>query len=258
MAGNVAWFLRYNLIAECWIKPKFLFKYYGFSWVQPWPGNWLYIHWAVLGLLALFIAAGFLYRASTVAFFLSYSYFFLLDQARYVNHTYLISLFSFLLIFVPAHRAFSIDAWLNPKLRSDTAPIWALAVLRTQMGGVYFFSGLAKFSPDWLHGEPMRAWLALRPGFGILGRFAREEWFVYATSYGAMFLDLFIVPLLLWRVTRLATFCLAAAFHLINSQVFEINIFPGLLSRPRLSFSPQAGHAASSLYSGDQKHPRPL
>jgi vitamin K-dependent gamma-carboxylase len=80
--------------------------------------------------------------------FLSYAYFFLLDEVWYVNHTYLICLFCFLMIFVPAHRALSIDAWVRPSLRSNTAPAWSLWLLRFQIGVVYFFAGLAKFSPD--------------------------------------------------------------------------------------------------------------
>jgi hypothetical protein len=117
-------------------------------------GNGLYIHWAILGVLALFIAIGLFYRVSAPLFFLGWTYIFLLDEAQWVNHTYLISLFSFLLIFAPANRAFSADAWLNPKRRSQTAPAWTLWLLRAQMGVVYFFAGVAKISPDWLDGEP--------------------------------------------------------------------------------------------------------
>jgi vitamin K-dependent gamma-carboxylase-like protein len=39
-------------IALHWMEPRFLFKYYGFSWVHPWLGNRLYIHWAALGVFA--------------------------------------------------------------------------------------------------------------------------------------------------------------------------------------------------------------
>jgi hypothetical protein len=35
---------------------------------------------------------------------------FFLDQMLYLNHFYLMALISFLMIFVPAHRAFSVDA----------------------------------------------------------------------------------------------------------------------------------------------------
>ena len=45
-------------IRPFWLEPRLLFKYYGFSWIQPWPGNGLHIHCAVLGILAVFIALG--------------------------------------------------------------------------------------------------------------------------------------------------------------------------------------------------------
>ena len=172
----------------------------------PGPGNGLYIHWAALGFFALFVAVGFFYRVSTALLFLSWTYFFLLDETLWLNHAYLICLFSFLLIFTPANRAFSIDAWLNPQIRSERAPAWTLWLLRLQMGVVYFYGGVAKLTPDWLHGEPMRARLAERVSFPVLGRFFREEWMVYAVSYGGLLLDLLIVPFLRWRRTRVAAF----------------------------------------------------
>src|SRR5438128_1215660 len=217
-----------NQVVGTWLRPRFLFKYYGFSWVHLWPGNGLYIHGTVLAILAALVAAGFLYRISAVLLFLSCSYFFLLDEARYVNHTYLICLFAFLLIFVPAHRAFSVDAWLRPNLRSQTAPAWALWLLRAQMGVVYFFAGVAKISPDWLRGEPMRAWLQHNIHSPLVDRFSHAEWTPYAASYVGLLLDLLAVPLLLWRRTRLAAFCLLLVFHILNEQFFPIGVFPWL------------------------------
>ncbi|HEX4638159.1 MAG TPA: HTTM domain-containing protein [Chthoniobacterales bacterium] len=217
-----------NRVGRFWLEPRFLFKFCGFSWVHPWSAHWLYIHWVAIGVLALFVAIGFFYRASAALLFLSYTYFFLLDEAQYVNHTYLICLFSFLFIFVPAHRAFSVDAWLYPRLRSNTTPAWSLWLLRAQMGVVYFYGGIAKLTPDWLRGEPMRTRLSHRTDFPIFGRFLHEEWGVYLVSYGAILLDLFLVPLLLWRRTRIAAFCVAVAFHLTNARWFEIGIFPWL------------------------------
>ena len=55
VAGHICWYLYRGFVAALWIKPHFLFKYYGFSWVHPWPGNGLYIHWALLGVLAVFV-----------------------------------------------------------------------------------------------------------------------------------------------------------------------------------------------------------
>src|SRR5437870_2977770 len=73
MVCDVWRYFANHWIAAYWLQPRFLFKYPGFSWVQPWPGHGLYIHWVALGLFAFFIAAGFLYRASAALFFLSYT-----------------------------------------------------------------------------------------------------------------------------------------------------------------------------------------
>jgi hypothetical protein len=215
-------------ISQWWIEPSFLFKYPGFSWIHPWPGSGLYVHWILLGVFALFVTVGFLYRISITLFFLSHTYFFLLDQGRYVNHIYLICLFSFLLIFAPAHRAFSIDVWLWPKLRSSTAPAWTLWLLRAQMGVVYFFAGVAKIAPDWLQGEPIRTWFKQQIRSPALAQIFHQEWAAYGASYASLFIDLLIVPFLLWRRTRLVAFCVAVIFHLLNAQIFPLDIFPWL------------------------------
>jgi len=228
MTWEVVRYFQYGWIPRYWIEPQFHFKYYGFSWVHPWPGNGMYMVWAVLGLLALFIAAGFLYRVSAALFFIGFTYCFLLDQASYLNHFYLVCLLSFLLIFLPAHRAFSIDAWLRPRLRSQVTPAWTIWLLRFQWAVVYFYGGIAKLSPDWLQGEPMRSWMSSTTTFPVIGRFFREEWAVHFVSYGGLFLDLLVAPLLLWRRTRIPALCVAITFHLINAYWFKIGIFPWL------------------------------
>jgi hypothetical protein len=249
MTWQVWRYFSYHRIGQFWLEPPLLFKYYGFSWVHPWPGNGLYVHWAILGVLALFIAIGLFYRASALLFFLGWTYIFLLDEAQWVNHTYLISLFSLLLIFVPADRAFSVDAWLNPKRRSQTAPAWTLWLLRAQMGVVYFFAGVAKISPDWLHGEPMRVWLSNSKQAPIIQRFLNEPSTVYAFSYIALLFDLSIVPFLFWRRTRTPAFCAALVFHLLNAQLFHIEVFPWLaIAATTLFLSPSWPRRVLSMF----------
>ena len=228
MAWHVWTFFTAYRLTGYFLEPSLLFKYYGFGWVHPWPGNGLYIHKIAMGVFALFIATGFIYRTSAALFLLSYLYFFLLDEARYQNHEYLICLFSFLLIIVPAHRVFSVDAIINRKLRKPTVPAWTLWLLRAQIAVVYFYGGIAKLNPDWLRGEPMRWVMAHHVDFPIIGRFFTEEWAVYTMSYSGLVLDLLIVPLLLWRRTRVAAFCVAVLFHLMNARLFSIDVFPWL------------------------------
>ncbi len=213
-------------IALEFIRPRFHFTYYGFEWVHPWPGNGMYYHMAALGILAVCILAGFAYRISTALFFLGFTYMFLLEQAIYLNHFYFVGLVSFLMIFVPAHRKFSVDALLRPGIASEFAPAWSLWALRAQMGFVYFFGGVAKLNSDWLQGWPLRLWMPQRLDLPLLWRFRDQVWLALAFSYSGILLDLLAVPLLLWRRTRPYMFAVLALFHLTNSNLFDIGIFP--------------------------------
>src|SRR5262245_1967152 len=149
-----------NLITTDYAAPIFHFTYFGFEWVKPWPGSGMYWHFAALAVLAVFLIVGFLYRLSAFLFWLGFTYVFLLEKAVYLNHYYLVSLLAFLLIFLPANRAWSIDARLWPALRSDYVPAWTQWLLRFQVGLPYVFGGIAKLNADWFHGQPMQIWLS--------------------------------------------------------------------------------------------------
>jgi len=187
------------------------------------------LHWLGLGVLATCITLGVWYRISATLFFIGFSYVFLLDQARYLNHFYLVSLISFLMIFIPAHRVFSLDALLEPQLRSRLVPAWSLWLLRFQVGVPYFFGGVAKLNADWLRGEPLRAWLARRTDFPLIGQFFTSDAVVWPMTYGALFIDLFAVFLLTNRRTRVFGYLAIIAFHFMNSRFFSIGIFPWMM-----------------------------
>jgi len=202
--------------------PVMYFKYYGFEWVHAWPSTWgMELHFWVLRLLSVFIIIGFFYRTSMFLFFLGITYFFLLDQSMFQNHLYLVCWISFAMIFVPANRCFSVDAWLRKSIRSDTTPAWTVATLAALMGVAYFYGGVAKINPDWLQGWPLRGWLPKR--FPDL---AEHEWFVYFMSYGAIMFELLVVPLLIWRKSRNFAFCVCIIFNLTNRHMFAIGVFP--------------------------------
>jgi vitamin K-dependent gamma-carboxylase len=213
-------------IGRYWIDPVLNFTYYGFDWVRPLPGDGMYMLFALLGLLSLFILLGLWYRFSIIFFFFGFTYAYLLEQARYLNHFYLIILISFLMIFLPLHRSFSLDAWRKPSLAANTAPAWTVWLLRFQIAVPYFFGGVAKLNGDWLRGEPMTMWLSRRTDFPLIGSYFTEPSAGYLFSYGGLLLDLLIVPLLLWSKTRPFAFLAAVVFHLTNDQLFTIGIFP--------------------------------
>ena len=193
---------------------------------------------AVLGILSLCVLLGFKYRLATTLFFFGFTYVFLLDASRYLNHFYLICLISFLLIFAPAHRAFSIDSRLRPAIRSRTVPRWAIWIFRAQFTFVYVYGGIAKINGDWLRGSPMRGMLATGASLPWVGQYVDDQWVVLLFAWGGMVFDLFIVPLVLWRKTRWLALLWAALFHGVNQFLFEIGIFPSFAMAGTLLFLP--------------------
>jgi vitamin K-dependent gamma-carboxylase len=216
-------------IYRYYIEPAYYFSYFGFEWAKPWPGHGMYIHFAVMGLLAVFITVGLFYRISALLFFMAFTWVFLLDQSNYLNHFYLVCLISFLMIFLPANRAVSLDARWGLVSRSETVPSWTLWLMRAQIGLVYFFGGIAKLNGDWLRGEPIREWLQRRSSLPALGPLFEQDWTVWLFAYGGTLFDLLIVPALLWKRTRIPAFIVAMLFHLTNAFVFRIGIFPWLM-----------------------------
>ena len=254
---------RYAYIAEDYIDPVYHFTFFGFAWVRPWSGEGMYVHFVALGVLALGILLGLFYRICAVLLFLGVTYVFLLEQAVYQNHYYLVSLISLIMIFLPANRGFSIDVLIWPEIKTRTAAAWTLWLLRLQVGIPYFYGGLAKLNSDWLHGEPMRMMLAERAHYPLVGQFFTEAWVVYAFAFGGLLFDLMIVPLLLWRRTRIFAYVLALLFHLTNSTLFHIGIFPWFMLFATLIFFPPSwprrlmGLSAIRIEPGDDAAVRP-
>jgi vitamin K-dependent gamma-carboxylase len=211
-----------------WLLPKFLFKYYGFEWVQVLPGDGMvYLVWA-LRVLALLIMAGLFYRPAAILFFCGFTYTFLIDQAEHLNHSYMICLVSFLMIFVPANATFSLDAKRKGTALRDV-PAWTVGLLRFQIGVVYFFGGIAKLNSDWLQGEPVRQWLAGRADYPFVGHFFTSDVTVYFFAYGGLVFDILVAPMLCFRRTRPWILPPLVFFHLTNAWLFDIGIFPWLM-----------------------------
>lgn len=239
MLASVIRFWAYGWIRDIYIAPPFHFHWLGFSWLDPWPGLGMYVHFAILGLASACIMLGLFYRVATVIFFVAFTYVELLEKATYLNHYYLISLLGLLMIFMPLHHAGSIDAWRTPTLRRDMAPAWVLWLLRFQVGVVYFFAGLAKLGPDWLlRGEPLGIWLAAHTDIPLVGPFLAERWVArFASFFGAAF-DLSVVFFLLRECTRKWAYALVVVFHAMTGYLFPIGVFPWVMTFSALIFFP--------------------
>lgn len=226
--GTVRFGLK-GWIGELYIQPKFFFHYYGFEWIRP-LGTYTYLLFVVCGISALLFAIGFIYRLASILLFLSFTYIELMDKTNYLNHYYFVSLVLFLMIWLPAHVNFSIDAWRRQELQKRYVPKWTLGSIRLMLGIVYVFAGLAKLNSDWLfEAMPLRLWLPAKNDMPVIGPLFNQLWVAYFFSWFGAIYDLTIPFFLLNRKTRPYAYFAVIAFHVMTSILFPIGMFPYIM-----------------------------
>ncbi len=253
MAGSMIRLWAKGWVEELYIKPEMHFSYYGFEWVRSLgdPGMHLLVGFVLAS--ALLVALGLFYRFAIVSFFLSFSYLELIDKAYYLNHYYFISVLAFLLIFLPAHRYFSLDVKRKPEWKTDSIPAWMLWPVRLQVGLVYFYAGVAKLEYDWLvRAEPMQTWLPAHSQLPIVGSFLAQTWVAYLFSWFGAFYDLTVPFFLSSRKTRVFAYFFVVAFHVMTALLFPIGVFPWVMILLTLVFFPASFHLRILRFLGDQ------
>jgi hypothetical protein len=228
MVWEVSRYLRHGWVADYNDQENHL-HFPGFGWVEPLPHEALVAFFIAMGLLGLMICVGFLTRFAAIAYFIGFIYWFNLEATDYLNHLYLVALLSFVVAVLPLGRSMSVDAWLF-KRDEPTTPRWTLEILRWQVGLVYLYGGLAKCNPDWLQAQPLIIWLedyCERSWPGELIAEPETAWFL---SYMGLGIDLIAFPCLLWKRTRVWTMLVLLCFHMSNAWLFQIGIFPWLMS----------------------------
>ena len=215
-------------IKSLYIDPSFHFSYLGFSWVKP-LGIYTYLIFLICLVSSLCVALGYKYRLTSVGLFLSFTYIELMDKTTYLNHYYLVSLLSFMLIFLPAAVNGSIDALREKK--NQLIPRWTIDCIKILLCIVYFYAGFAKINSDWLlQAQPLKIWLQGSYDIPIIGDLLQENWVHYTMSWGGMFYDCLIPFLLLFYRTRWLAFFLVIVFHALTKILFpSIGMFPYIM-----------------------------
>ncbi len=208
------------------MEPKFTFNFIGFEFLQPLPGNGMIWYYAILGVVGIFVMVGFKYRASMIIYTIMWSGVYLMQKSSYNNHYYLLMLLCFVMCFLPAHRWLSIDAKIKPSISRISMPRWVWLFIVLQLWIVYTYASVAKFYPDWLDGSFPAMLMHSKRDYWLVGEFLQQGWIRYAIAYFGLLFDLLIIPLLLWNRTRVPAFIAAIFFHLFNSFIFHIGIFP--------------------------------
>ncbi|XP_068630722.1 vitamin K-dependent gamma-carboxylase [Battus philenor] len=194
--------------------------------IQALPMPYMAIIYLALWLGALGIALGYKFRASASIFAASFWYLLLVDKSYWNNHSYLFALVGLLLSFTEANCYWSLDAHLEPSLSSQTVPYWNYFILKYQFFILYFMAGVKKGSAEWLSGysvlnlsehwvfNPIKLFLTVRQTDYLI-----VHWFVFA-------FDLTVAFWMMWSRTRHVAMIFCALFHLMNSRLFRIGMFP--------------------------------
>lgn len=248
MFGAIVRFFAKGWVFEQYIKPDFFFSYYGFEWIKPLGESGTYLLFGVVALSFLMITLGWFYRLFSALAFVSFTYTELMDLTNYLNHYYFISIVCFLLIFLPAHRHFSLDVFFGRIKEVSSIPRWTITVLCLQLGMVYFFAGVAKLNHDWLiEAMPLKYWLASRTNLPIIGSLFDQPWTAWFFSWSGAIYDLTIPFLLIFSRTRPLAYVAVIIFHVLTAALFQIGMFPYIMIGCTLIFFPPQLHQ-NALY----------
>ncbi|MEM9685575.1 MAG: HTTM domain-containing protein [Bacteroidota bacterium] len=208
------------------IAPDFTFNFIGFDFLQPLPGNWMYAYFALMGLFGFLVMIGYKYRWSLAGFTVMWTCVYLMQKASYNNHYYLLILLCLLMLVQPANRYLSVDVRQHPDKKAIAMPQWCSLLMILQVWIVYTYAAIAKLYPDWLDVTVVENLMAGKRNYPVIGALLQTHVMHISIAYFGILFDLLVVPMLLWRPTRKLAFFASIFFHLFNSVVFQIGIFP--------------------------------
>lgn len=230
-------FIARGWVYDFYIKPVYHFPFFEGSWLQPPGSTGMYTLYGVMATAALLICIGLFYRIATPVFFLCFCYAELLDKTYYLNHYYLVTILSFLLTLVPAHRYWSLDVLRRPSLRVTEVPAWTVDIFRCQLCIVYFYAGVSKLTGDWLiDAMPLKIWLPAKGSLLLIGPLLQLAWMPYFFSWAGALFDLSVPFLLLNKRTRPYGYAAVIIFHTLTAILFQIGMFPYFMMSATLVF----------------------
>ena len=220
-------FILKGWVTDLYIKPTYFFTYYGFDWISPVSNNFIYVVFFLLLVCSLMITLGLFYRYSSLLFFILFTYIELIDKTNYLNHYYFISLISFLMIFLPANRFFSVDNIIGICNERTMVKAWQINIIKLQVGIVYLFAGVAKLNYHWLiEAQPLTNWLKHQSDFPIIGNLFLYDTTAYLFSWAGAIFDLVIFFVLANKKCRVYGYVIVVVFHILTSLMFPIGVFP--------------------------------
>ncbi|MCX2718861.1 HTTM domain-containing protein [Lentiprolixibacter aurantiacus] len=223
----------YGAIMTGWVRtnlviPDFTFTFIGFEWLRNLLGPGMYVYFFVMGSLGILVALGYRYRLSMLSFTIMWTGAYLMQKTSYNNHYYLLILISAIMSLLPANHSVSLDARNNPGIRKEWMYSYVKWLIVLQLFIVYTYASIAKWYQDWFDFSIIEILMKGRSHYPIIGDWLQLEPVHQVIGLTGILFDLLVVPALLWKPTRNLAFICSIIFHLFNSMVFQIGIFPYL------------------------------
>ncbi|XP_073952042.1 gamma-glutamyl carboxylase isoform X1 [Choristoneura fumiferana] len=197
-----------------------------FTFIQAIPMPYMALVYAALWIGAVGMTLGYKYRISATLFTICFWYLFLIEKSYWNNHSYLFALVSFLLACTEADCYWSIDTFLEPENFCETVPYWNYFLLKYQFFILYFVAGLKKGTSEWLTGYSVPN-LSAHWVFTPFTLFLTVEQTDYLIVHWFIYLfDLTVAFWMMWSRSRHMAMVFCALFHLMNSRLFTIGMFP--------------------------------
>lgn len=235
----------WGAIATGWVRrilvePDFTFNFIGFDFLQTFPGTGpqMYAYFVIMGIFGCMVMLGYKYRFAVIGYAVMWSAVYFMQKTAYNNHYYLLMLLLWIMTLLPAHTSFSLDAKKNPAIRNQSMPRWVPILIIAQLWIVYTYASIAKMYPDWLDGTSTTLLMQGRKNTWLIGDVLQLPWVPWVVAYIGILFDGLIIPALLWKKTRKWAFGISIFFHLFNSAVFQIGIFPYMSLAFTLFFFP--------------------
>ena len=221
----------WGAIATGWVRrtlvePQFTFNFIGFDFLQVFQGYPMYFYFALMGVFGFMVMIGYKYRWSMLGYCILWSGAYLMQKTSYNNHYYLLMLLCGIMAVLPAGKHFSVDTWLKPESKKTSMPRWVVLIIIIQLWIVYTYASVAKFYPDWLDATVPELLMKGRKDYWLVGGLLQQSWTHWSITIVGILFDGLIIPALLWKKTRKWVFSISIFFHLFNSVVFRIGIFP--------------------------------
>lgn len=216
-------------VNETFIQPAYTFTVIGFEWLQPLPGNGMHYYFGLMAVLGLLVMVGYKYRFSMGLFTVLWTASYLMQKSHYNNHYYLLILLCLFMWICPANKFASFDSNRNHIKSIHSCPRWCINIFKLQMWIVFTYAAIAKIYPGWLSGDFINLVFMRKENYPLIGAILQQDILQKIVVYAGILFDFFIIFGLLWKKTRVPSFIIAVIFHLFNSAVFQIGIFPFLM-----------------------------